>query len=62
VELLPVLPGQATHTTIAALIERLPAEGVFPAFLRHSERAKDYRFGRHHNGRPVVPWGWDDLE
>lgn len=62
VELLPVLQGQATDTTIAALIERLPAEGIFPAFLRHSERAKDYRFGRHHNGRPAAPWGWDDLE
>jgi len=50
-ELLPVLQGQAVDTTIAALIERLPAEGAFTAFLRHSERAEDYRFGRRHDGR-----------
>jgi len=61
-ELLPVLQGQAVDTTIAALIERLPAEGAFTAFLRHSERAEDYRFGRRHDGRPAVPWDWDDLE
>jgi hypothetical protein len=61
-ELLPVLQSQAVDTTIAALIERLPAEGAFTAFLRHSERAEDYQFGRRHDGRPAVPWGWDDLE
>jgi hypothetical protein len=62
VDLLPVLQGKAADTTIAALIERLPAEGAFTSFLRHTKRAEDYRFGRLHNGRPAVPWGWDDLE
>ena len=61
-DLLPLLQGPAVDTTVSALIERLPGEGSFTSFLRHSKRAEDYRFGRLHNGRPAASWGWDDLE
>jgi hypothetical protein len=54
--------GIATDATIMALIERLPAEGSFTSFLHYTKRAEDYRFGRRHDGRAAVPWGWDDLE
>jgi hypothetical protein len=61
-DLFPALHGHVDDTVVSALIKRLPGEGSFSSFLRHSKRAKDYRFGRRHDGCPAAAWSWDDLE
>jgi hypothetical protein len=44
------------------LVERLPAAGLFQDFLEHGDNGDRFRFGREPDGRPAVPWGWDDLD
>ena len=46
---------------VATLAARMPAAGMFPAFLRLREAQVLFRFGRGIDGTPASPWGWDDL-
>jgi hypothetical protein len=56
------LGADGTDAVSTALLDRLPGAGAFETFLSYSKLAKNYRFGRAHDGRPAAPWGWDDLE
>ncbi|CNE48094.1 Obg family GTPase CgtA%2C C-terminal extension [Mycobacterium tuberculosis] len=45
-----------------ALIERLPAAGVFRKYLEFTDHRERFRWGREPDGSPAVPWTWDDLD
>jgi hypothetical protein len=44
------------------LVDRLPAEGQFDLFCEQPGYEVLYRFGRTPDGRPALPWGWEDLD
>ena len=46
----------------AALIDRLPGEGLFGLFREQEDHGVRFRFGRELDGSPAAPWGWDDLD
>jgi uncharacterized protein YidB (DUF937 family) len=47
---------------LEAMIERLPAAGLFDAFVDCGGDGPRFRFGRELDGAPARPWNWDDLD
>jgi len=60
--LLDSLRRAGAHEQAAALVNRLPAAGMFELFLKHEGSADQFQFGRESDGNPAAPWGWEDLD
>ncbi|MER7895683.1 hypothetical protein ABTX62_06020 [Streptomyces sp. NPDC096046] len=55
-------PEVAALAALAALAARLPAAGHFARFIKTSDHADRFGFGREPDRRAAPSWAWDDLE
>ena len=60
--LLTELRQAGARDQITAVINRLPAAGMFELFLEQQGSADQFRFGREADGAPAARWGWEDLD
>jgi hypothetical protein len=52
----------ARYRNAPPLVDRLPTEGHFDLFCKHTGDRMTYAFGREYDGSPAPTWDWDDLD
>ncbi|MFD9462002.1 hypothetical protein [Streptomyces sp. NPDC060027] len=61
-QLLKVLRKVGAQKQAEVLAQRLPAAGLFGAFIMIGGHQEQFRYGREPDGSAAVPWTWEELE